>query len=215
MLKNVTPTRAAFFELLAAHTDRVVAGANATLRLLTGLGNPSENNQSLIDEVNSNEDSADRLKADFIRMLFESFTTPIPREQLHTLVLDLDHILDTLQGVANAIKVYNIAASTAEARTMASLAADACHNLNRAIVAMADRNKQTEIVGYCREVESLEERSSAAMREAVTKLFANEGDETAAWHAMKMRRLYFTQEGVLDRCKKAARTIEEILIENA
>jgi uncharacterized protein Yka (UPF0111/DUF47 family) len=53
------------------------------------------------------------------------------------------------------------------------------------------------------------------MRQAITQLFEKEGDETAAWHAMKMRGFYFMQEAVLDHCKRAARTLEEILLENA
>ena len=34
------------------------------------------------------------------------------------------------------------------------------------------------------------------------------------WWAMKMREFYSLQEDVLDRCEDAAKTIEEILIEN-
>ena len=214
MLQNVMPQRSTFFELLAAHTDRLVAGANGTLRLISGLGNASVENTALIEEVNKDETTADDIKAQFIRLLFESFTTPINREQLHTLILDLDRVLDTLQSVANAITMYNISASTAEARTMASLAADACLLLNRAVLALSDRHRGPEIVQFCRDIELLETKSSEAMRAAVTKLFEKEGDEAAAWNAMKMRRLYFTQEAVLDGCKRAAKTIEEILIEN-
>ena len=44
---------------------------------------------------------------------------------------------------------------------------------------------------------------------------AFEGDEQAAWHAVKMRRFYFTQAAVLDGCRRAAKTIDEILVENA
>jgi uncharacterized protein len=213
MLDNVLPHRTVFFELLGAHTDRVVAGANATLRLISGLGNPSEQPAALIEEVNLNETSADTLKADFIRLLYESFTTPINRDQMHTLMLDLDRVLDTLQSVA--IAMYNIGSSTAEARTMASLGADACLRLNRAVLALSDRRRSAEVVALCREVDAIESRCDALMRDAVSKLFQTEGDEAAAWHAMKMRRFYFTQEAVVDGCKRAARTIEEILIENA
>ncbi|MBK6648405.1 MAG: hypothetical protein IPG42_00995 [Betaproteobacteria bacterium] len=53
------------------------------------------------------------------------------------------------------------------------------------------------------------------MRRAVTQLFEKEGDEAAAWHAMKMRGFYFMQEAVLDSCKRAGRTLEEIVLENA
>lgn len=215
MLNNVMQQRGKFFALLAAHTDRLVAGANATLRLISGLGNPHAESAALIEEVNINENSADEIKVAFIQLLFESFNTPVGREQLHALILDLDRVLDTLQSVANAVAMYNIVNSTAEARTMASLAADACLRLNRAVLALADRNRGTEIAQFCRDVEDLETRAGVAMRQGVTKLFEQEGDEQAAWHAMKMRRLYFTQEAVLDGCKRAAKTIEEIVIENA
>ena len=53
------------------------------------------------------------------------------------------------------------------------------------------------------------------MRRAVTQLFEKEGDEAAAWHAMKMRGFYFMQEAVLDSCKRAGRTLEEFVLENA
>ena len=150
MLNNVMPQRGTFFELLGAHTDRVVAGANATMRLVSGLGNPHADNAALIEEVNANESSADRIKSDFIHLLYESFTTPINREQLHTLILDLDRILDTLQSVANAISMYNIDKSTTEARTMASLAADACLRLNRAVITLADRSRgQAALIDFC------------------------------------------------------------------
>jgi len=214
MLNNVMPKRGTFFNLLAAHTDRLVAGASATLRLIAGLGNQGEQSAQLIDEVNQNETSADNIKAEFIKLLYESFTTPINRDQLHTLILDLDRVLDTLQSVANAITMYNIGNSTPEARALASLASDACLRLNRAVIAMADREQAPQIAVLCPEIDALESQASAVMREAVTKLFREEGDEAAAWHAMKMRRFYFTQVAVLDGCKRAARTMEEILLEN-
>ena len=96
---------------------------------------------------------------------------------------------------------------------MASLGADACARLHRAVVALADRKRQAEVTELCHEVEALEDRGAATMREAITKLFAVEGDDAAAWHAMKMRRFYTAQEDVLYNCKRAAHTIEEIVLD--
>ena len=42
MFSSLMPQRKEFYELLAAHSDRVVAGANAVLRLMNGLGNGTE-----------------------------------------------------------------------------------------------------------------------------------------------------------------------------
>ncbi len=92
--------------------------------------------------------------------------------------------------------------------------ADACLKLNRAVTALADRHRYAEATAICHEIEALEDRGAATMREAITRLFAVEGDEAAAWHAMKMRRFYTAQEDVLYNCKRAAHTIEEIVLEN-
>jgi len=53
------------------------------------------------------------------------------------------------------------------------------------------------------------------MLQASTALFAKEVDEEAAWTALKMRNLYAQQEKVLDSAKRAAHTLEELLLENA
>lgn len=214
MFENVMPLRSSFFNLLAVHTDRLVAGASATLRLIAGLGNQGDSAQALIEEVNLNETSADSIKAEFIKLLYESFTTPINRDQLHTLILDLDRVLDTLQSVANAVAMYRIEQSTPEARALASLASDACLRLNRAVIVLADREQAPQIAGLYAQIDALDSQASAVMYEAIAKLFREEGDDQAAWYAMKMRRFYFTQVEVLDDCKRAARTLEEILLEN-
>jgi predicted phosphate transport protein (TIGR00153 family) len=215
MLNNVMPKRGAFFELLAAHTQRVVAGANATLRLISSLGQPNANSEALIEEVRACETSADTIKADLIRLLYESFTTPINRDQLHTLTLDLDRVLDGLQHVADAISSYHIAEATSEARAMASLCADACMRLNRAVVALADKDRSQETVDLCEEIDRLEAKADKLRRKAVRKIFEEEGDDDAVWRAIKMQEVYTLLETVIDSCKRAGKTVEEILIENA
>ena len=212
MFSSLMPQRKEFFELLAAHSDRVVAGANATLRLMNGLGNGTEDIPVLVAEVNMNEQSADKIKAELIVLLHRSFTTPINRDQIHTLTIELDQVLNALQDVANAVSMYNIKESTVEAREMASLGADACMRLNRAVISLPDKKRNNETVGLCKEIDDIESQADRVQRKAITGLF--NGTQTV-WTAMKMRAFYALQEDVLDRCEDAAKTIEEILIENS
>lgn len=212
MFSSLMPQRKEFFELLAAHSDRVVAGANATLRLMNGLGNGTEDISVLVAEVNLNEQSADKIKAELITLLHRSFTTPINRDQIHTLTIELDLVLNALQDVANAVGMYNIAESTAEAREMASLGADACMRLNRAVMALPDKHRKEETMGLCKEIDAIESQADRVQRKAITNLF---GGSCSVWTAMKMREFYALQEEVLDLCEDAAKTIEEILIENS
>ena len=104
MFSSLMPQRKEFYELLAAHSDRVVAGANATLRLVNSLGLGSQDTAALVSEVNTNEKSADKIKAELISLLHKSFTTPINRDQIHTLTIELDNVVNALQDVANAVR---------------------------------------------------------------------------------------------------------------
>ena len=212
MFSNLMPQRREFYDLLAAHSDRLVAGANATLRLVNALGGNSEEVDTLVKEVNLNEQSADKIKADMITLLHKSFTTPINRDQIHTLTLDLDEVLDTLQDVANAVGMYNITDSTSEAREMASLGADACMRLNRAVIALADKTRSQETIDLCKAIDQIETKADKVLKKAITKLFRDGGD---VWAAMKLKEFYVLQEAVIDHCEDAAKTIEEILIDNS
>lgn len=211
MFSSLMPQRKEFFALLAAHAERVVAGANGTLRLINGLGTGTEDIPVLVAEVNLNEQAADKIKAQLITLLHRSFTTPINRDQIHTLAIELDLVLNALQDVANAAGMYNIKESTFEAREMAALAADACMRLNRAVIALADKRDE-ETLGLCKEIDAIESKADRVQRKAITGLF---NGTQSVWTAMKMREFYALQEEVLDRCEDAAKTIEEILIENS
>ena len=212
MFSSLMPQRKEFFELLSAHSDRVVAGANATLRLMNGLGNGTEDIPVLVAEVNMNEQSADKIKAELITLLHRSFTTPINRDQIHTLTIELDNVLNALQDVANAVGMYNIKESTVECRELAALGADACMRLNRAVVSLPEKDRKQETTDLCKEIDAIESQADRIQRKAITALFDG---NTSIWTAIKMREFYALQEEVLDRCEDAAKTIEEILIENS
>ena len=212
MFSSLMPQRKEFFELLSAHSDRVVAGANATLRLMNGLGNGTEDIPVLVAEVNMNEQSADKIKAELITLLHRSFTTPINRDQIHTLTIELDNVLNALQDVANAVGMYNIKESTVACRELAALGADACMRLNRAVVSLPEKDRKQETTDLCKEIDAIESQADRIQRKAITALFDG---NTSIWTAIKMREFYALQEDVLDRCEDAAKTIEEILIENS
>jgi hypothetical protein len=206
------PQRKEFFEMLAAHSEQVVAGANATLRLINNLGDGKTDAAALVKEVNDHEETGDQIKAKVIERLHQSFTTPINRDQIHSLIDDLDMTLNVLQSVANAIGMYNIKQSTVEARELASLSADACMRLNRAVAALADKTRGAETLNLCKEVEEIESKADKVQHRAISALFQENAN---VWQTMKMREFYSLQESVLDCCQEAAKMIEEILIENS
>jgi predicted phosphate transport protein (TIGR00153 family) len=212
---TILPKRDFFFGIVTSHTDRVVAAAQAAQRLIGEMGKPDQDLAGLVEEVCTNETSADDIKQHLIKVLFEAFVTPIDRDQVHTLVLDLDRVADGLKHLALGIEMYHVTMSTPAARELAALAVEVAMRLNRGVIALNSKERATEVPRLCQEIEALEEKGAEVMEKAITGLFASEGDEAAAWNALKMRNLYAQQEKVLDSAKRAAHTIEEILLENA
>jgi predicted phosphate transport protein (TIGR00153 family) len=163
---------------------------------------PAANLPALVDEVNQHEQQGDEIKAKVIGRLHQSFTTPINRDQIHALISDLDMTLNVLQSVANAVGMYSIKQSTVEAREMASLSADACMRLNRAVAALGDKARSAETLNLCKEIEDIESKADKVQHKAITALF-QEGANI--WQTMKMREFYSLQEDVLDCCQEAPR----------
>lgn len=212
MFSQMMPQRREFYDLLASHSDRVMAASNAVLRLVNNLGTNSNETSELVKEVDLNEQSGDKIMAEVIALLHKSFITPISRDDIHTLILELDKILDGLDDVATAVGMYHIKDATPEARELAALGADACQRLNRAVIALADKTRKQDAMTYCQEVDSIESKADKVFKKAITRLFQDEGD---LWAAIKLKEFYFLLENVLDYCEEAAKTIEAILIENA
>lgn len=213
MFSGMMPKKKEFFDLLIAHSDRLVASANATLRLVNNLGAASPDDiELLVKEIDFNEKSGDKIKAEVIALLHKSFITPLDRDEIHNLTLELDKVLSALRNVANAVGMYNIQQSTPEAREMAALGADSCLRLNRAMISLADESRRKETAAFCQEIDELESKADLVLKQAITRLFQDGGD---IWVAIRLREFYFLLENVLDRCEETAKTIEEILIENS
>ncbi|MBK9609438.1 MAG: DUF47 family protein [Betaproteobacteria bacterium] len=134
---SMMPQRREFYDLLASHSDRVMAASNAVLRLVNALGTDFGETSELIKEVDLNELSGDKIKADLIALLHKSFITPISRDDIHTLTVELDKILDAFTGCRHGRGHVSHQDATPEARELASLGADACQRLNRAVIALS------------------------------------------------------------------------------
>ncbi|MCM8612228.1 DUF47 family protein [Accumulibacter sp.] len=209
------PKRKEFFDLLAAHSERVHAGASALQRLVSSLGVSRQDVAALVEEINMNESSSDKIKADMINLLHKAFVTPLNRDQVYQLTLDIDGIMNTVQDVAMVVSDYGIAEASRASHELAAMTVDACSRLTRALASLNESSRSQETMKLCEEIERIEEKSVAVMYQAIKALFDAEGDEVAAMRALRMQELYARQEKVLRASKKAAQGLEGILLQTA
>jgi uncharacterized protein Yka (UPF0111/DUF47 family) len=80
------------------------------------------------------------------------------------------------------------------------------------VITLGDKDRSQEAIDLCKAIDQIETKADKVLKKAITKLFQDGGD---VWAAMKLREFYMLQEAVIDHCEEAAKTIEEILIENS
>jgi hypothetical protein len=201
--------------LLAAHSERVLAGANAMLRLINspggqqagccraGRGNQHERGERGPDQ------------GDLMTMLHKSFVTPLNRDQVYALTLDIDRVMNAVQDVAQAVGIYNITEVNAESRELASMAVEACSRLTRAIAALKERERSEDDGqplrrnrAHRREVRSGHATAIKALFE-LRAMIVRPCGRWACGSSMRCRRRFCVAS------KASAQMLEEILIQNA
>jgi hypothetical protein len=147
---------------------------------------------------------------EIIKKLNKSFITPFDREDIYSLSAALDDILDLIDGSAQRFVMYNVEASTPEARELAFLILQGAEAINRALHVIGGRLEP--IADYCVQINAMENEADRVCREAVSRLFDEEKDPI---QLIKWKEIYETLEKATDKCEDAANILESVVVKNA
>lgn len=208
MFGRLLPKEGRFFDLFNAHAAQVVRAA-AELSALMHDYSQLEERSRIIDEA---EHAADRITAETIRLLHQTFITPLDRDHIHQLINGLDDICDLVQDTAQTLSLYDIKKITPEAERLADISAKCCERVKEVVALIGDKEGRFEaILKTCEEIDRLESDADRVMRAAVSRLFREEQDVR---EIVKMKAIYELLEAITDRCLDVANLSEGISLEN-
>jgi uncharacterized protein len=208
MFGRLLPKEGRFFDLFNAHAAQVVRAA-AELSALMHDYSQLEERSRIIDEA---EHAADRITAETIRLLHQTFITPLDRDHIHQLINGLDDICDLVQDTAQTLSLYDIKKITPEAERLADISAKCCERVKEVVALIGDKDGRFEaILKTCDEIDRLESDADRVMRAAVSRLFREEQDVR---EIIKMKAIYELLEAITDRCLDVANLSEGISLEN-
>ncbi len=202
---GLIPKNEKYFDLLNAFVAQIHEGAALYARLFDEF----ERNAEYAEQIKHIERICDRHSADIVEKLNGSFITPLDREDIYVLAIELDDIMDMVNQIARLTVLFGVSDSTPAARTLAHLLQDAVGELVRAVGMLKSRSDMGEPIARIRH---LEEEGDRVSQEAIQQLFlpGNDPLETIKW-----LKIYETMEGSLDRCKKVAKVLNGIVVKNA
>ncbi len=161
------------------------------------------------DEIKEIEHQCDFLTHEIIQRLNRTFVTPLDREDIHTLAVKLDDVMDAIDASATVLRLYHIESVRPGARELARLVCESVGQVVRAVQALEKRRGVAECAV---EINRLENEADRAHQAAVQSLFKEEKDAIVI---MKWKEIFDFLEEATDRCEDVANVLEGVVVKHA
>lgn len=163
-------------------------------------------------EMHQLETKGDHIAHTIFSDLSSNFITPFDREDIHELASSMDTILDTMDGTAKRVRLYQLREVSDSMKQLAVLVRDAVHEIVAALNGLEDIKDPGRVREAIGRIDEIEKNADNIHNEAIAELFRNEKD---AIQLIKKKEILQNLEKAVDFCLDTANVIESILIKNS
>ncbi len=209
--QRLLPKTGNFFDLFEAHAATVLAGAEATARLLQGGPAAREH----IREIIEREHDADQITRDVLTTVRVTFLTPFDRGAITALIGAMDDTIDEMQAAANAIDLYQVTEFAPEMRDMAGIVLDAARVAAEAMPLLRDVSRNGPRLHELTErLVRIEGHADEVHAAGLKRSLENYGTQDTLRFVVE-RELYKHLERIVDAFEDVADEIDGIVIDHA
>lgn len=205
---RLIPREDSFFDLLEASSRNVLQGA----RLLRDLAEDYRDVPGRFQKLTDAEHAGDKVTHQILEKLNKTFVTPLDREDIHALTIDLDNIIDSIELVADRLLLYRIDRPTDLLITMVRLLERCCEQIDQAVPLLRAPRRHKDILSHVVEINRLENEADKLNRTALSSLFDTPRD---VLDVIKWKEVYDTVEAAVDMTEDVAGRLHGIVLKNA
>jgi predicted phosphate transport protein (TIGR00153 family) len=169
-------------------------------------------NEDTLSKMSAIEHQADDVAHTIIEQLNKTFITPIDREDIHALAMQIDDIVDMIDTIVNRMRIYNITGVNKNLQEFAKVIEESVLAVARAVGGLRDIKNVKVVYDACVEVNRLENVGDSMRDEMLMELFATVKDPIAV---IKWKDIYQDAETVLDVCEDVAHVVDSIMVKQA
>ena len=192
-----------FLELIIQQAEFAVQGMEALKQYV------KEPDSTLAERVSQLETEADEVRRILIDELNHTFVTPFDREDIFSLSLTIDDILDYAESTVDEMVMLNVKPNPYLER-MVSLLSDAATEIYRGVQRLEDHPNVAN--DHAVRAKALENRMEGVYREALADLFKDPEDLDGIMDMLKLREIYRHLSNAADRGDQAANVIGDIVV---
>ncbi len=187
----------------------VHAGANALVTFFAEFGSGADDRSAVLRGL---ERKGDELEQTIVERLDKAVLTPLDRQDIHAIANKLESILDILEGVANRVDLYAIAALTPEVPAMADqLAAETAVLVD--VVGALESLRPAAVAEEARRLKAIEAEVDRSYREGVARLFKT--PDFPPLEVLKLKEVLERLEEAADHCEDVTALVEGIILKHA
>jgi uncharacterized protein len=199
------PREDEYFVLFSQMTAKMQEASNVLVELTQSDFSKFE---TLVKKVKDIEHECDTITHELTTKLNKSFITPFDREDIFTLSVALDDVVDYIDAGARAILMYDIKEISDHTKHLAKVIQALTIEINSAVSMLS---KPKDMNRHIVEIHRLENEADDVYFRAIGELFHSEKD---AITLIKWKELYEILENGTDRCESVANIIESIILKH-
>src|ERR671922_2398019 len=154
------------------------------------------------------EHEGDKITHDLFTVLSQTFVTPLDREDISRRTSSIDEVLNYTDGTADRFVLFKIRHPTPYMLELAKLLLSASQEIYLLVTRIRKLKNANELVEHCRSIKRYEHEGDKIYRNAIAELFETDN----AIEIIKLKEIYETLEGSLDRCQEVADIVEDIAL---
>ncbi|WP_040203494.1 DUF47 domain-containing protein [Neobacillus jeddahensis] len=163
------------------------------------------------EQMKEYETKGDTLVHDVTKELHNAFITFIEREDILTLTMGMDDVLDGLEHTAALFEMYSVVNADQYMLKFVDAIRSCAAEIEVAVDMLATK-KLLKMREPAIRIKDLESKCDGILRESIKHLFANEKDPI---RIIQYKEIYEELENVADYCQAVANTLESIIMKNA
>ena len=201
---SLVPRNEQFFNDFVQLSEEIRKGAR-TLKQMLSTDPPD---MAKADQIKETEHTCDGLTRSIIDRLNRTFITPLDREDIHTLAISLDDVMDAIDAAAAVVRLYKIVYIRPGARRLADIV---CESMDRITEALQLLDKRTGVLELAARVNQLEREADRVHQDAIVSLFDQETDPIAV---IKWKEIFDFLEAATDRCEDVGNLLEGVVVKH-
>ena len=196
-------------EIIDVLEEQAANLVKATSYLVEFMSSYKMDGQSRYNIIKDLEHQGDQITHRLFTILDKTFVTPLDPEDISKLTSAIDEVLDATEGVANRFVLFAIAAPTPYMMELSKILLSASQEVQLLITRIRNLKSASNLIDHSKNIVNYEHKADTIYRTAIAELFKTNNNPI---EIIKLKEIYETLEGALDRCADVADVVEDIAL---